>query len=70
MAKIDKIVELINRYNKEIKEHYKISEKLEVERNSFNKKFSYNEGNNDAYINAKEQFVEELEELKEYYSYE
>lgn len=31
-------------------------------------KFTYSEGNNDAYINAKEQFLEELEELKEYYN--
>lgn len=70
MAKIDKIVEIIERYKQEIKEHYKQAGRIEVERESRNSKFSYIEGNNDAYINAKEQFVEELEELKEYYSYE
>ena len=70
MAKIDKIVEIIERYKQELKEHYKQAGRIEVERESRNSKFSYIEGNNDAYINAKEQFVEELEELKEYYSYE
>lgn len=70
MAKIDKIVEIIERYKEELKEHYKQAGRIEVERESRNSKFSYIEGNNDAYINAKEQFVEELEELKEYYSYE
>ena len=35
-----------------------------------NRKFTYTKGNNDAYINAKENFLEELEKLKEYYSYE
>lgn len=70
MAKIDKIVELINKYKKELKEHYKESERLEAEREGMNRKFTYTEGNNDAYINAKENFLEELEKLKEYYSYE
>ncbi len=70
MAKIDKIVEIIERYNQELKEHYKQAGRIEFERESRNSKFSYIEGNNDAYINAKEKFVEELEELKEYYSYE
>ena len=70
MAKIDKIVEIIERYKQELKEHYKQAGRIEIKRESRNSKFSYIEGNNDAYINAKEQFVEELEELKEYYSYE
>lgn len=70
MAKIDKIVEIIERYKQELKEHYKQAGRIEVKKESGNSKFSYIEGNNDAYINAKEQFVEELEELKEYYSYE
>ena len=70
MAKIDKIVELINKYKKELKKHYKESGRLEAEREGMNRKFTYTEGNNDAYINAKENFLEELEKLKEYYSYE
>ena len=70
MAKTDKIAELIKRYKQELKEHYKEAGKLEAERESMGRKFTYSEGNNDAYINAKEQFIEELEELKEYYSYE
>lgn len=70
MAKTDKITELINRYKQELKEHYKQAGRIEVERESGNGKFSYIEGNNDAFIMDKEHFVEELEELKEYYSYE
>lgn len=70
MAKVEKIVELINRYKQELKEHYKQSGRIEAERESVNGKFSYIEGNNDAFIMDKERFVEELEELKEYYSYE
>lgn len=30
----------------------------------------YEDGVNDAYINAKEQFIDELRELMEYYGYE
>lgn len=70
MAKVDKIKELIDRYKKELKEHYKYAGRLEVERECMREKFTYTEGNNDAYINAKENFIEELEELKEYYSYD
>lgn len=70
MAKTDKITELIDMYRQELKEHYKQSGKIEADRERGNGKFSYIEGNNDAYINAKESFVEELEKLKEYYSYE
>lgn len=70
MAKVDKIKELIDRYKKELKEHYKEAGRLEAERESTGDKFNYSEGNNDAYINAKENFIEELEELKEYYSYD
>ena len=70
MAKVDKIKELIDRYKEEIKEHYKMEGKLEAEREGMNRKLTYTEGNNDAYINAKENFLEELEKLKEYYSYE
>lgn len=62
------IINLINKYKKELKEHYKEAGKLEVKRECMDRKFTYSEGNNDAYINAKEQFIEELEELKEYYN--
>ena len=70
MAKVDKIVELINRYKQELKEHYKEAGRLESKREILNSILSYSEGDNDAYIEAKEQFIKELEELKEYYSYE
>ena len=70
MAKVDKIVELINRYKQELKEHYKEAGRLESKREMLNSILSYSEGDNDAYIEAKEQFIKELEELKEYYSYE
>ena len=66
--KIDAIINLINKYKEELKEHYKEAGRLEAERESMREKFTYSEGNNDAYINAKEQFLEELEELKEYYN--
>lgn len=70
MAKIDIITELINRYNEELKGHYKEAGRLEYQRESSYEKFSYSEGNNDAYINAKESFIEELEKLKDYYCYD
>lgn len=66
--KIDMIINLINKYKEELKGHYKEARRLEAERESMHEKFTYSEGNNDAYINAKEQFLEELEELKEYYN--
>ena len=70
MAKVDKIVELINKYKEELKKHYKEAGRLEAKREILNSVSAYSEGDNDAYIDAKEKFVEELEELKEYYSYE
>jgi len=70
MAKVEKIAQLINRYKQELKEHYKEAGKLEAGRENLNGSLSYSEGNNDAYINAKEDFLEVLEELKKYYSYE
>lgn len=70
MTKTDKITELIEKYRKELIWHYEESGRLEANRNSFIEKFSYSEGNNDAFIVAKENFLEELEELKEHYSYE
>ena len=69
MKKVDKIQEFIDRYKEELKKHYKEAGKLEYQRENSYEKFSYSEGNNDAYINAKEDFLEVLEELKEYYSY-
>lgn len=68
--KIDIIIDLIDRYKKELKEHYKEAGRIEAKKENTDKKFTYSEGNNDAYINAKEQFIEELNELKEYYCYE
>ena len=70
MAKIDIITELINKYKEELRGHYKEAGKLEYQRESSYDRFTYSEGNNDAYINAKEKFIEELEELKNYYCYE
>lgn len=70
MEKIDIITELINKYKEELKEHYKEAGKLEYQRESSHDRFTYSEGNNDAYINAKEKFIEELEELKNYYCYQ
>nr|DAE86578.1 MAG TPA: hypothetical protein [Caudoviricetes sp.] len=70
MAKVDKIVELINRYKQELKEHYKMEGKLEERRDAWNGKMGFEEGLNMAYIKAKEHFIQELEELKEYYSYD
>ena len=49
MAKVEKIVQLINKYKQELKEHYKKAGKLEAERESTGEKFNYSEGNNDAY---------------------
>ena len=70
MAKVDKIVELIDKYKEELKKHYKEVERLESKREILSSVSAYSEGDNDAYIDAKEQFIKELEELKEYYSYE
>lgn len=70
MAKVDKIVELIDKYKEELKKHYKEAGRLEAKREFMNSISAYSEGDNDAYIDAKEKFVKELEELKEYYSYE
>ena len=70
MAKTDKIKELIDKYKEEIKEHYKMEGKLEERRDAWNAKMGFEEGLNMAYLKAKEHFIQELEELKEYYSYE
>ena len=71
MAKVDKIAELINKYTMELRGHYNTEGRIKTENNySLESYSSYDEGSNDAYINAKEQFIEELIELKDYYSYE
>lgn len=69
MDTVKKITELINKYDREVKQHYKVSGRLELERENSNSKFSYNEGANDNSIMVKEKFIEELEELKEYCGY-
>ena len=71
MAKVDKITELINKYTMELRDHYNTKVRIDTEENYSLETYSpYEDGVNDAYINAKEQFVDELIELKEYYSYE
>lgn len=71
MSKVDKIIELINKYTMELREHYNTEGRIKTEKNySLESYSSYDEGGNDAFISAKERFVEELRELKEYYSYE
>ena len=69
MAKIDIITELIDKYKQELKEHYKMEGKLEERRGDWNAKLSFDEGLNIAYTKAKEHFIKELEELKDYYCY-
>ena len=44
--------------------------KLEERRGAWNAKMGFEEGLNMAYTKAKEHFIQELEELKDYYSYE
>ena len=71
MAKIDKIVELIEKLREELKVNYKMSGIFEERRKTLNIKTpEYPEGLNDGVIQMKEYFIKELEELKEYYSYE
>lgn len=71
MAKIDKIAELIEKLREELKENYKMSGVFEERRKTLGIKIpEYPEGLNDGTIQMKEYFIKELEELKEYYSYE
>lgn len=71
MAKVDKIAELINKYTMELRDHYNTEGRIETEENYSLETYSpYEDGVNDAYINAKEQFVDELRELKDYPDYE
>ena len=68
MAKIDKITELINKYTMELRDHYNTKLMIDTEENYSLESYSpYEDGVNDAYINAKEQFIDELRELIEYY---
>lgn len=69
MAKIDKIVELIEKLREELKVNYKMSGVFEERRKALNIKTpEYPEGLNDGVIQMKEYFIEELKELKEYYN--
>ena len=70
MNTLNKIVEIINRYEQEIKHHYRKKGRFEAEREINNTDISYGEGVNDGAVLAKEKFIEELEKLKEYCSYE
>lgn len=65
MANTDKITELINKYTMELRDHYNTKGRIETEDNYSLESYSpYEDGVNDAYINAKEQFIDELRELR------
>lgn len=65
MEKVDKIVELINKYTMELRDHYNTKIRINTEENYSLESYSpYEDGFNDAYINAKEQFIDELRELR------
>lgn len=63
MANVDKITELINKYTMELRDHYNTKVRIDTDENYS----PYEDGVNDAYINAKEQFIDELRELLEDY---
>lgn len=68
MAKVEKIVQLINKYTMELRGHYNTEGRIKTEENYSLESYSpYEDGGNDAYINAKEQFIDELRDLIEYY---
>ena len=68
MSKVDKITELINKYTMELRDHYNTKVRIDTEENYSLEIYSpYEDGVNDAYINAKEQFIDELRDLIEYY---
>ena len=68
MANVDKITELINKYTMELREHYNTKGRIDTDENYSLESYSpYEDGVNDAYINAKEQFIDELRELIEDY---
>lgn len=63
--------EKIEKLREELKVNYKMSGVFEERRKTLNIKTpEYPEGLNDGVIQMKEYFIKELEELKEYYSYE
>lgn len=65
MAKVDKITELINKYTMELRDHYNTKVRIDTEENYSLESYSpYEDGVNDAYINAKEKFIDELRELR------
>lgn len=65
MANTDKITELINKYTMELRDHYNTKGRIETEENYSLESYSpYEDGVKDAYINAKEQFIDELRELR------
>lgn len=68
MEKVDKITELINKYTMELRDHYNTKVRIDTDENYSIESYSpYEDGVNDAYINAKEQFIDELRELIEDY---
>lgn len=68
MEKVDKITELINKYTIELRDHYNTKVRIDTDENYSIESYSpYEDGVNDAYINAKEQFIDELRELIEDY---
>lgn len=68
MGEVDKITELINKYTMELRDHYNTKIRINTEENYSLESYSpYEDGVNDAYINAKEQFIDELRELKDFY---
>lgn len=68
MANVDKITELINKYTMELRDHYNTKVRIDTEKNYSIESYSpYEDGVNDAYINAKEKFIDELRDLIEYF---
>lgn len=67
----NRIEELINKLKEGLKENYNMLNVFEGRRKKLGIKTpDYPEGLNDGIIQMKEYFIEELKELKDYYSYE
>lgn len=66
MRKLNKITELIDKYKEQLERLRKVSDRLEADSEIHQSRFHYSKG----LINAKEEFIEELEKMKDYYSYE
>ena len=61
MGEVDKITELIHKYTVELRDHYNTEIRINTEENYSLESYSpYEDGVNDASINSKEQFVDEL----------